>query len=312
MSKYLGYGLLCLIWGTTWIAIKITLSGFPPFYGAAARFVVAALFLYLYARISHAPLLFSKRYLVVIAVSSFLMYVFDYGLVYWGEQYLSAGVTAIFFAPFALFTAIWSNFIFKNEPFRWNTFAGILFGFAGIFVVFYDQLVATQFDRTVILASAAIVVGATGGALAVVIIKKYAHRENAVAITLHQMLFGIFFLALFGILFENPGQIDLSPKVIGAVVYLGIAGSAIAFSIYYWLLKKMSAITLSTIIYVTPIVAVVFDYVLMGERVSGGSIIGALLIFSGIAISQAHNWAFVRELKNKRQREINEKLILHD
>jgi drug/metabolite transporter (DMT)-like permease len=170
--RYASLVFLCLVWGTTWIAIKITLEGMPPFFGAAARFLVAALFLFFFAKAKKVSLALNKKYVRIIGISAFLMYVLDYGFVYWGEQYLTAGVTSIFFATFTLFTTIWSNFLFKSEHFRWNTFGGIVIGFIGIMIVFYDQLLATDFNVMVIWGSLAIIVGAASGAMAIVIIKK--------------------------------------------------------------------------------------------------------------------------------------------
>ena len=292
--RHASFVFLCLVWGTTWVAIKITLEGMPPFFGAAARFLVAALVLFLFAKAKKISLALDKKYMQIIGISAFLMYVFDYGLVYWGEQYLTAGVTAIFFATFTLFTTVWSNFIFKSEHFRWNTFLGIVIGFIGILIVFYDQLLVTDFSKMVIWGSLAIIVGAAGGAMAVVIIKKYAHDVNPVSITLHQMLYGLVFLVVLGLLVDDVHSIKLSPRIITAIVYLGIFGSALAFSVYYWMLKNMSAITLSTVIYITPIVAIIFDFLILGEKISLQAIIGTAVIFVGIAFSQQHQWKLAK------------------
>jgi drug/metabolite transporter (DMT)-like permease len=290
MIKIISYIFLCIAWGTTWIAIKITLEGMPPFYGAAARFIIAIVLLFLFAKFKRVDLSFSKKYFIVVGISAFLMYVFDYGLIYWGEQYLSAGVTSIFFATFSIFTVMWANFLFKSDRFRWNIFVGIMLGFIGILIVFFNQLVQTQFNNMVIMGSVAIIIGAAGGAMAVVIIKKYASTANPVAITLHQMVLGVGYLILLGLMFEDYSAIELNKRIVGAVLYLGLFGSAIAFTIYYWLLKNWSAITLSTIIYITPVVAIIFDYIILGETISPRSIVGAIVIFSGIATSQLHQW----------------------
>ena len=100
--KLLGFIVLCFIWGTTWLAIKFTLEGLPPFFGAALRFVVAAILLLIYVAIRKISLRINRKEFWIIAFSAFLIYALDYGLIYWGEQYLEAGVTAIFFSTFVL------------------------------------------------------------------------------------------------------------------------------------------------------------------------------------------------------------------
>ncbi|GAB4332465.1 MAG: EamA family transporter [Calditrichia bacterium] len=289
MIQLLVFLFLCLVWGSTWIAIKVTLEGMPPFYGAAVRFSIAIVMLLLYALLTRQSLKVSKKELWIIGISGALMYIFDYGLIYWGEQYLSAGITAIFFATFPLFTAIGTNFLFRSEKFHLRKFLGLVLGFAGICIVFYDQWYTTDFNTLIILGSLAIVIGAAGGATSVVIVKKYLQKTAPLALTLYQMVLGSIFLWVFAFLLEAPDQIQLNGRVISAVIYLGGIGSALAFVLYYWLLQHMSAITLSLIIYITPIVAVIIDYFFYGEIVTTRVIFGTLVIFSGIALTQFRN-----------------------
>ncbi|GAB4374794.1 MAG: EamA family transporter [Calditrichia bacterium] len=277
---------LCIVWGTTWVAIKVSLEGLPPFFGAASRFSLALILLFAFIRIRGVSLKMNRRDFRFVFISAFLMYTLDYGLIYWGEQYLSAGVTAIFFATFPLFTAIWSNFLFHSEKFNWYKFLGLVLGFCGILVVFYDQLLQTNFHTKVILGSLAIIFGAMGGAMAVVIVKKHLFGVNPLKLSFHQMLQGAFFLFGFGFIMENVQTIQLNGRVVFAVFYLGAIGSALAFALYYWLLQQMSAITLSLIIYITPIVAILVDYLVLGEVIQRQAIIGMFIIFAGITLTQ--------------------------
>lgn len=278
---------LCIVWGTTWIAIKITLEGLPPFFGASLRFLVALTLLFIYIKIKGISIRPTKRDFRIIFASSLLMYTFDYGLVYWGEQYLSAGVTAIFFATFPIFTGVWATFLFRNEKFSWTKSLGLLLGFSGILIVFYDQLVLADFSKMVVLASLAIVTGAAGGAMAVVIVKKHLSMVNPISLTFNQMLYGMASLLFFALIFESPAEIQINLRVGLAILYLGMVGSAIAFALYYWLLRQLSAITLSLIIYITPIVALVVDYWVFGELIHIRAVIGTVIIFSGVALTQS-------------------------
>jgi drug/metabolite transporter (DMT)-like permease len=274
---------LCIVWGTTWVAIKVTLEGFPPFLGAAFRFAVASLLLFSFLRLKNISMKIKRSDFFMISLSAFFLYALDYGLIYWGEQYLSAGVTAIFFATFPLFTGIWATFLFRNESFRWNKFVGLLLALAGVVVVFLDQLILTQFDQMIILGVAAIISGAAFAAIALVLVKKYLATVQPVALSFHQMLQGVIFLLVFSLFLENPTLVTLNMRVIIAVCYLGAVGSALAFALYYFLLQQMSAITLSLIIYITPIIALIFDYLVFGEVIQIRAIIGMFIIFAGIA-----------------------------
>lgn len=115
---FLVFFFLCVVWGTTWIAIKISLEGLPPFLGASLRFSLALLLLLSYIVWKSISLRLPRRDFLVIASSAFLMYALDYGLIYWGEQYLSAGVTAIFLPLFLYSPASGRRFYFAANDFH--------------------------------------------------------------------------------------------------------------------------------------------------------------------------------------------------
>ncbi len=282
----LAFAFLCLVWGTTWLAIKLTLQAIPPFSGAALRFIVAAVILFLFSRFNGISLKISRSQFKMLLWSGLLLYVLDYGLIYWGEQYLSAGVTAIFFATFPLFTGIFATFVFRDELFHWNKFFGLALGFIGILVIFYDQLLQTDFETIVIFAVLAIILAAIGGALSTVMVKKYLTGIHAVSLSLHQMIWGAASLFLFGVVAGELPNIHFQTRSFLAVLYLGAVGSALAFVLYYWLLRRIGAISLSFVIYVTPVIAIIVDWLYFGQLVSLRTIGGLILIFLGITLSQ--------------------------
>ncbi len=283
---YFVFTMLSIIWSTTWIAIKITLEGIPPFLSATIRFIIAIVFLGIFALIRHIPVKIARGDYRILLYSAFFMYIFDYGFVYWGEQYLSAGVTAIFFATFPIFIGLFSNYVVKSEQLDATKIAGTLLGFLGVFIIFYDQLIQTQFNLQILLATLAVVTGAAGGAFSTVLVKKYLSHVPAVPLTIHQMFWGAVFLGAFGLLRGEIQHLIVTPRVLYATLYLGAIGSALAFGSYYWLLQRISALTVSFIIYITPVLALVIDYLVFGTPVTWRIIVGGLFIFGGITISQ--------------------------
>jgi drug/metabolite transporter (DMT)-like permease len=284
--KFWIFGFLCLVWGTTWIALKVSLEGLPPFLGAGLRFTAAVVILLLFVLLKKIPLKIKPKEWGFIALSGLLMYGVDYGLVYWGAQYLTAGLTAIFFSTFSLFAVIWGNFVFRQEAFSWQTFIGVVIGFAGILVVFSDQLVITRFSLNVTLGVAAVIVGAAAGAAALILVKKYLSKVNPFLLSLYQMVIGVSVLIFIGLTVENLHLLRLNLRVTAAVLYLGVVGSALAFVLFYWLLQKISAITLSFIIYITPLVALVGDYLFFGEVLPLRSVLGMAVVFLGVGLTQ--------------------------
>jgi drug/metabolite transporter (DMT)-like permease len=281
--RYLTFLLVALIWGTTWTAIKLSLEGYPPVIGATLRFVFAIAMLGLHARVTRLSLVLPRHTIVWVAATAILVYVVDYGLVYWGEQYLSAGVTAILFAAVPPATMLASVFAFRTETFRYREVVGILFGFLGIVVVFFDPLVATGFSAKATLAAVAIVVAAMAAAFNIVIAKRHLMLVGAVPLTFHQMLWGTLGLGIISAITGEWRNVHYSLGATLAVLYLGLAGSAAAFVMYYSLLRTMRASTLSTISYVTPLVAVFSGWIVLKESISLRVGSGVVAIFVGLA-----------------------------
>lgn len=296
-SKILTLIYICFVWGTTWVAIKYTLEGIPPFLGAMARFAIALICLGGYMMIKKIPLKPPKGSFKYLFITAILLYLIDYGLIYWGEQYLYAGATAIFFATFPLFTGVVSNFLFKHEEFQLGKYAGLILGFGGIIIIFYDQLLLTNFSGLVVWASLGIIVSAMAAAVSLVMVKKYLSHVETVSLTFHQMIWGVLSLGVIGVLRGEAAYLEWNIRAIAAVVYLGTFCTAIAFVLYYTLLKKMSAITLSSIIYVTPLVAIVAGWLLLDEIITLRIIVGTIIIFCGIAISQIQDRRMVIKQK---------------
>ncbi len=303
---YIVFTMLSIIWGTTWIAIKITLEGLPPFLSATLRFIIAIAFLSLFALLRRIPFRISRADYKMLLYSAFFMYIFDYGFVYWGEQYLSAGVTAIFFATFPIFIGIFSNFIIKSERITITKILGIFLGFAGVFIIFYDQLLQTKFSSPIILATIAVVLGAAGGAFSTVLVKQYLSHISAVPLTIHQMFWGAVFLGALGFLRGETTHVELTPRVMYAAMYLGAIGSALAFGSYYWLLQRISALTVSFIIYITPVLALYVDYLVFHTEITWQIIVGSLFIFAGITVSQWESYyQWIIQWRTRRAQQLN-------
>lgn len=161
-----------------------------------------------------------------------------------------------------------------------------MIGFSGVVLIFYDQLLLTNYQFIVIMAIIAVIVSAAAAAISTLIVKKHLSHVATVPLTLHQMLWGVISLFIISFLIGETTSITINLRVGGAVLYLGLVGSALAFVMYYWLLKKLSAITLSFIIYITPIVAILADWLIVDETIALKTFAGMLLIFAGIALSQ--------------------------
>jgi drug/metabolite transporter (DMT)-like permease len=281
---YFYFALVGLLWGTSWVAIKVSLTGFPPFAGAMFRFMIAIVVLAIYAQVKKISLKLPPHTTGHVIRTAVFLYVVDYGLIYWGEQYLNAGMTAIIFAALPLSTAIVSTWAFRSETLSYTKFFGISVGLAGIVIVFFDQLAVTNFSPQITMAALAVLVAAVAASLNVAIVKKHLMHVETVAVTVHQLIWGTLGLGVVAALHGEFSAIEPNRAAVAASLYLGLACSAFAFVLYYRLLRSMTASALSTITFITPLVAVVGGALFLDEAISARALIGAAVIFVGIGI----------------------------
>ncbi len=272
--------LLCLIWGSTWLGIKIGLEDSPPFLSAGFRFLIATSFLFIWAKFRGIKFSFYKDQLIKILIPGFFLYYLSYSLVYWGEQYINSGLTAVLFATFPFFVAIYATLLLKDEKLTPNKLLGLLIGFCGIILIFWDSLSFS--GENVFLGMSGIILSAACSAYASVRVKRDLHSVEPIVISTYQMGLGTILLLGSGFLFENLCDFKITSKSIGALLYLSFLGSALAFVTYYWLLKKIEVTKLSLITFITPIVALILGWLILDEILTIYLLFGTILVIFGI------------------------------
>ena len=278
--------MLCFIWSSSWLAIRYSLEGFPPFLGCALRFALAAALLGAVAGWKGLSFRLSRRHRLVVALNSLFTYLFAYGLVYWAEQHLTAGLTAVIFAVFPLFTALFSIWAFHLESFRAGVLIGLSLAMAGIVVIFGNDLQSARLEGPALWGGAAVLLSAVSAASTVGMVKKYLSQMNPIILSFYGILLGAVGLTLAGLLRGERLMADPPSVAIAAVIYLGVVASALAFSVYYWLLKAFRPTTMSIIIYVTPVLTLLMDWAVFGLVPSMSVLAGVALILIGILIAE--------------------------
>lgn len=274
--------LLCLVWGSTWLAIKISLTGIPPFWGVCLRFMIAGNVLLALARITGGPLQLSKLFRFDIIICGIFMYFGSYILVYWGEQYISSGLSSVIFATMPLYAGIMAHFWIKEENLTLIKLGGIMLGFIGVFIVFRDNI--HIYGRYGIYGMIAMAIAPLFSATGAIIIKARLADYEAISLTGFQMLLGAICVLPAALLLEDWHAIQPTLAASMALLYLSLAGSALAFVVYYRLIKTEGVTKTSLIAFITPLVAVLIGALIYQERVNTGMIIGGALVVIGVAI----------------------------
>jgi drug/metabolite transporter (DMT)-like permease len=281
MAIAAAYVALCVIWSSTWLAIKVGLYDLPPISFVAIRFVIAVAVL-LVISIGRVRLFPAQRSdFVLLAYTGVLMFSINYALLFWGELYVSSGLSAVLQATIPIFGMVFAHFILPGEPLRWQRVAGASLAIGGVAAI-CSRLLSFG-GLLAFLGGVGIVFGGASAAFSNVMLKKRALQLAPAMVAAWQMIFGVTPLLIAGLLVDgNPLHLHWTRSAIFCVLYLAIPGSALTFLLLYWLLPRMSVTNLQTISLITPPGAVVFGWLLGGETFSAWSLAGGALVLVGV------------------------------
>ena len=283
--EILGYLLLCLIWSTTWQAIRICLTGYPPMFGASLRFLIAAALLLVVVRARKLPLRLPggrPQHLALLIAG--IVNGLGYACVYLAELKLSGGTTAIICASSPLFTLIVAR-MFGLEPLLLRRLLGMSIGLGGMAALFWEgQTLGDGQIRAMLFALvAAAVMWPIYGAL----LKRYAHDLPPLLSTLYFLFYtALTLLVLAPLRGESWPNIAAAPAQAHlALIFLAVFGSVVAWSIYLALLQRLDLSVLSTLGLVQPVLALGLDLVLREAQLGPRGYLGALLVLVAMGLS---------------------------
>jgi drug/metabolite transporter (DMT)-like permease len=275
--------ILSLIWGSTWLFIKLGLEDLPPFTFAGIRFVIAALILSIVLAIRRRPLPHNWRDWILIAGTGILAFSINYGLLFWGENRISSGLAAILQTIIPVFGLLLAHLHLPAERITLPKLTGVVLGIAGVGLIFSNQMETG--GPAAFQGSVAIVIGAFGAAYSNILVKARGGHLDYATLAAGQMVFGLVPLLFVGILFEgNPLKIHWTPLALLSLFYLALVGSAIAFLLYYWLVGHMEVTKTMLIALVTPLIAVTLGMIVRGEELTWRIVVGGASIMSGIGV----------------------------
>jgi len=275
--------ILCGIWGSTWLFIKLGLADLPPITFAGIRFVIACTILFSLIRIRHISLPRARADWILLATSGILSFGFNYGLVFWGEQYITSGLAALLQSTLPAFGLVFAHFHLPSERLTWTKIGGVLLGVFGVGVVFSNQLAVS--GRQALAGCVALVLSAMFAAYSNVLVKRFGKHLNPAVLSAGQMLFGLLLLLSVGIPLEgNPLKFHWTGMAVIAMLYLAIVGSVIAFLLYYWLVLNMDVTKSMLIALVTPVVAVILGMIVLDEEFGWRTLAGGAMIILGIGL----------------------------
>jgi len=281
----LAYATIYLVWGSTFLAIRVGVREVPPFLLAAMRFVIAGLVLYGWMIVQGERSPSGRQWLSVFLLAT-LIFVLDYGLLFWAEQRVPSGVAAVMLATIPVFMALSEIVLLGTQRFTPRLALALLVGMAGVAVLMSRSLELG--DVAIDTAGAvALIVAAVSWSVASALTRKLPLPPSKVMSSGAQMLAGGILLALTAAALGEPRGFRPSTVSSAAwlsLTYLIVAGSIIAFTAYVWLIHHDSPTRVGTYAYVNPVVAVVIGYFFGGEALGLRTVLGTLFVLVSVIV----------------------------
>lgn len=283
LLAYVALGAVCIIWGTTYLALRVGVTQFPPFLFSGIRFLFAGPILLLLLYFFRKPELPSRKVLAQQAVSGLLLCTFGVGIVGWSEMFVSSGLAAIICSVMPIWVMLINFAISSDDQPALPVVLGLIIGLAGIVMIFGEH-VSDFSDPDYTLGIVTTFAGNICWAFGTVWVKKKTMATDPFMAAGLQMLFGGIFLIPMSLLFDDYSTITTSGDMLFALVYLILFGSVAAYASYSYAIKKLPMTLVSLYAYINPIVAVVLGALLLGERLNLRIGIGILITLAGIYV----------------------------
>lgn len=295
LKTLIAFAIIYLVWGSTFYAIRVGVHEVPPLLLAALRFTIAGALLFTWA-VMKGERLPRWREWAATALLALLIFVIDYGILFWAEKRVPSGTAAVILATIPAFMALAEIIFLRTERLTWRLGSALLIGLAGV-VVLVDPAAGLGGAPVYLLGAAGLLVSAVSWSAGSVLSKTLALPPSKVMSSAAQMLVGGLLLCLVAAAAGegrgfDPGAVSAAAWI--ALVYLIVAGSIVGFTAYTWLIHHQSPTKVGTYAYVNPVVAIVIGHFLGGEAVDLRTAFGtALVLLSVIVITTRRKAAAV-------------------
>jgi drug/metabolite transporter (DMT)-like permease len=275
---FLAFSAIYVLWGTTFLAIRIAVQELPPLFAAGARFFTAGVLLYGFMRLKGEAGPTRKQWRNLLAMG-LLMFVAEYGPLFWAEKYVASGIASVLEATIPLITLALEMLVLRQQRFRWTVVVSTLLGFSGVGVL----LLPSAQGRLAVWPCVAILAGAVTWSLGSVLTRSMdLPKSRPLTAGAAMMLGGGILLALSASIGEMHPLPHVSMRAGLALLYLIVCGSLLAFTAFVWLLARMPATRVASHAYVNPIVAVALGYFVGGEVITLRTLAGTLLVITSV------------------------------
>jgi drug/metabolite transporter (DMT)-like permease len=284
-----------ILWGGTFLAIRIAVIQIPPFFTAGLRFWVAGTLLYCVMRVRGQPRPSAAEWRSL-AIMGLLMFVATYGALFWAEQFVPSGITSVLEASLPIITITLEVFILRQQPLRWPMLVAVALGFCGVALLLHEN----SRQAYGLLPCVVILAGGTAWSLGAVLTRSMQlPKSRPLTAGAAMMLGGGVLLAVSGLTGELHPFPHIPWRAAWALLYLIVGGSLLGFTAFVWLLGRMPATRVASHAYVNPLVAVALGHFVAGEVITLRTVLASMLVVAGVflILSTEHSSTPIRVAK---------------
>ena len=288
---YFAWVAVCLIWGTTYLGIRVTLETMPPAAMSAMRWLIAGGLLVVYLRLHGEPLPPRSRWRGIALMGFLLLFVGNGGVAY-AEQWVSSGLAAVMVATAPFWMAGVEASMGAGERMTGRTLTGLFVGFGGIVVLVWPELALTTVDsRRFLLGVLLLQIASLGWAIGSSYSRRYARDDHVLGTTALQMLAGGLMLAVLAAVRGEWGALGFNTRTALALGYLSTLGAIGGFVAYTYALRHLPVSFVSLYAYINPVIAVALGVLILSEPFNLRIAAAAALVLAGIAIVKSRTAA---------------------
>lgn len=286
-KAYLAWLAICIIWGTTYLVIRIGVAEMPPFLFAGFRWLIAGPIFLLFLKLRGVPLP-TKNDLLPIAITGILLIGLGNGLITFAEQWIPSGLTALLITTIPMLIVLIETLILKKVAFNKTIALGAIVGFGGIVIIFGNNIFLL-FEKEYLIGIIAIYSGVIAWSLGTVYSKYRKVNVHPLANAATQMIIAGIFQIIIGLSIGEAERFAFTQRGVFAFIYLAIFGSLIAYGAYIYAIEHLPISFVTTYAYVNPVIALFAGWFVLDEILSADIILAAIVILTGVGLINIGN-----------------------
>ena len=284
---YAAFAVVCIVWGTTYLAIRIAVTTMTPFLLTGARYLFAGIVLFVIAKLHGDEIPRDRRTIGNVVLCGVLMVAIGNLTVVWAEQWVPSGFAALFVGTAPFWVTIMELFRRTGERLEPRSAVGMLIGFAGVAMLVTPRGAGSAFDRRFVIGAIAIQVGCMAWQYGTMRGKFALASMPPLMSSALQMLAGGFVVMIAGVALGEVPHFHSTPRTFTALAYLSLFGSVLAYTSYVYAARHLRMTSMSLYAYVNPVVAVILGWLVLHEQLTWVSIVAMVIILGGVALVQS-------------------------